>query len=146
MPCGILILVSLNFFFGIFIRFMSRPLPFYSEFERTLFLSCMLWSQVVHVAGPHPVCCVMNALGVLPFPLNRTFVHCRFPSSHPSPGLTASPLQVTLLPPHPTLRVNPLRHSNFSHPMLLSIINKREDLILSMYFNTHRRRWKQKTK
>ena len=48
MPCGILILVSLNvFFLGIFIRFMSRPLPFYSEFERTLFLSCMLWSQVV---------------------------------------------------------------------------------------------------
>ena len=73
----------------------------------------------------------MNALGVLPFPLDRMFVHCRFPSFHSSPGLTASPLQVTLLPHHPQEVLTPLGTAIF-YFMFSSIINKREDLSLSL--------------
>ena len=68
------------FFFGIFVRFKSRPLPFYGKFERTIFLSCMLWSQVVHVAGPH---------------LLR--YECTWDIAIP-PGSIVCPLQVPLFP------------------------------------------------
>ena len=57
------------------------------------------WSQVVHVAGPHLL--RYECTWSIAIPLDRMFVHCKFPSFHTSPGLTASPLQVTLLTPHP---------------------------------------------
>ena len=63
-----------------FYKVQERPLPCYGKFERSLFLSCMLWSQAVHVAGPY---------------LLRN--ECTWGIAIP-PGLNVCPFQVPLLP------------------------------------------------